>query len=62
MPSGPSFDSCASKEFPARPIAACGKDEQSRRDYAIVLALLDTELRASEFVALDVGDVGGTAW
>lgn len=39
-------------------LAACGKDEQGRRDYVIVLALLDTGQRASEFMAMGVGDVG----
>ena len=40
-------------------LAACSKDLWGLRDKAMILSLLDTGLRASEFVALNVGDVDG---
>jgi integrase/recombinase XerD len=38
-------------------LATCDKSFTGQRDKAIIMALLDTGCRASEFVALDVGDV-----
>ncbi|MBC7233113.1 MAG: tyrosine-type recombinase/integrase [Chloroflexi bacterium] len=38
-------------------LATCGKDFTGARDKAILLCLLDTGCRASEFLALDVQDV-----
>jgi site-specific recombinase XerD len=38
-------------------LATCDKSELGRRDRAILLTLLDTGLRASELVGLNVGDV-----
>ena len=47
-----------SREEIEKLLAACGKDLWGLRDRAMILALLDTGLRASEFVAMNVGDVG----
>jgi site-specific recombinase XerD len=38
-------------------VKVCGRDRLAVRDRAILLALLDTGLRASEFLSLNVGDV-----
>ncbi|NOZ27953.1 MAG: tyrosine-type recombinase/integrase [Chloroflexi bacterium] len=40
-------------------LAACGQDWYGLRDKAIILCLLDTGLRAAEFVNLNVGDIDG---
>jgi len=46
-----------SREEVEKLLAACGKDLWGLRDRAMILCLLDTGLRASEFVAMNVGDV-----
>ena len=46
-----------SQEEVEKLLAACGKDFHGLRDRAIVLCLLDSGLRAAEFVSLNVGDV-----
>ena len=38
-------------------LATCGQDEIGLRDYSLLLALLDTGMRASEVVAANIGDL-----
>jgi len=42
-------------------LATCEHDHAGQRDRALIMALLDSGLRASEFVALDVGDSSSMA-